>query len=127
MTPYISETMGGSIMADAQECLPGLLVEIFLVRKSSPSPSMRFRPTRNSGNVRGVSKNMTQENFKNDGYRIRPVNFSFPRIYELTITKSSDTLEASTKFEFTEKVLERAKFVETRPIRPGMFPKWTEL
>jgi len=76
---------------------------------------------------RGIGLTMTQENFKNDGYRVRPVNFPFPRIYELTITQSSDTLEASTKLEFTEKVLERAKFVETRPIRPGIFPKWTEL
>ena len=51
----------------------------------------------------------------------------FKKQKELTIPKSSDTLEASTKSEVTEKVLEKAKFVETRPIRPGAFPKWTEL
>ena len=127
MMPYMSETMGGSIMAYALECLPGLLAETFLVRKSSASPSLRFRPTPIFGSARGVGKTMTQENFKNDGYQVHPVNFSFPRIYELTITQSSDKLEASTKLEFTEKVLEKAKFVETRPIRPGAFPLWTEL
>jgi len=62
-----------------------------------------------------------------DTFQCHPVNFPSPWIYELTITKASDKLESSIKLELTERVLERAKFVETRPIRPGMFPKWTEL
>jgi hypothetical protein len=29
--------------------------------------------------------------------------------------------------EVSKMALERARLIETRPIRPGMFPKWTEL
>ena len=37
------------------------------------------------------------------------------------------TLSGMETEEVSKMALERAKFIETRPIRPGMFPKWTEL
>ena len=67
------------------------------------------------------------EDSYDDSFEYKPEDEWIPSHKELTIPKSSDTLEASTKSEVTERVLEKAKFVETRPIRPGAFPKWTEL
>ena len=48
------------------------------------------------------------------------VYISYHRVEAVTEQDDYDAPE-------TGKILERAKFVETRPIRPGVFPKWTEV
>ena len=49
--------------------------------------------------------------------------------YSRTLDRDSFWADEQDDYDAPEtgKILERAKFVETRPIRPGVFPKWTEV